>query len=317
MSWNHPEYSGKGGKGKGGGYGGGWSRQQQPWQQNQPWQQQQWQQAQEAPAVDDAAERYNTLSAQLKAKELQLEMLLAKPADAKQEMTEEPEVVRLRQRVQEQEADSRRLKRRLEEQDKIAVEKELEERIQSRVEARLRTEMESRFHASTEPRARPTESPRRAVATAGFAVRSGAGAWAEMEENERRQKAETERKEQENVELRAKEHRQAQEIQQLKANMASMQAMMPKEPGAGATPQKPDEGGGVTDEALRAWRTDELAEWAEQEDSEDKKREWQDLCVLHKVKKVGARWPGTPSGRRKWCEKIAAAEVELTGCGLD
>ena len=153
MSWNHPEYSGKGGKGKGGGYGGGWSRQQQPWQQNQPWQQQQWQQAQETPAVDDAAERYNTLSAQLKAKELQLEMLLAKPADAKQEVTEEPEVVRLRQRVQEQEADSRRLKRRLEEQDKIAVEKEMEERVQSRVvaamEARLRTEMESRFNAST------------------------------------------------------------------------------------------------------------------------------------------------------------------------
>ena len=230
----------------------------------------------------------------------------------------------MRQRLQEQEMEGRRMKRRLEEQDKANAEKEFEMRVQARVDARLRqaqTEMETRFSAATEPRARP-ESPHRGVATEGFTVRSGAGAWAEMEESEMRQREETKRKEQENVELRAERQQQAREIQQLRDDMVKMAAMMPpKQPPSGAgvfpTPEKQaGTGDAMSDEQLVKLRTEELAEWAEREENDTKKREWQDLCVVHKVKKSGKSWPTTPSGRKKWCERIATAEVELTNCGL-
>ena len=314
MSWNHPEhYSGKG-KGKGGGYGnaGGWHQQQPA-----AWQQPAWQQ--QAPQQDPSENaETSALAAKLKAKELQLEMVMAKQTP--EVMEDEPEIAKLKRRLEEQDADKQRLKKRLEEQEAATREREMEERVNQRVEAKLRQqkyEYEMRFNAATEPRPRqPPASPATGLSTAGFAMRSGAGAWAEMEENERKQREESERKEKENNELRAREERQQQENRELRSRLAQLEAMLPPATPIGAgvfpSPERTERSSAMSDEELLVKRTDELAAWAELEDSEEKKREWQDLCCLHKVKKVGAKWPATPSGRKKWCERIAKAEIELT-----
>ena len=260
--------------------------------------------------------------ARLKGKELELEMAIAKQKPAQQEVTEEaPEIAKLKEKLKEQENEKQRLKRRLEEQETATREREMEERVNQRVEARMKQqkyEYEMRLNAATVPRPRqPPASPTTGVSTAGFAIRSGAGAWAEMEENERKQKKDSERREKENEELRAREERQQQENKELRDKLARLEAMMPPVTpiGAGVFPS-PERGGDVSDdmsdEELLMRRADELSTWAELEDSEEKKREWQDLCCLHKVKKVGAKWPSTPSGRRKWCERVAKAEVDLT-----
>ena len=326
MSWNHPEqYNGKG-KGKGGGYGGGWYNQQPAWQQQQQpaWQQQQQQEPSEN--AETAA-----LLAKLKSKELELEVALARPVmpmiPPPQETwcsEETAEVTRLKEKLKEQDAEKNRLKRRLEEQESAIREREMEERVNQRVQAQLKQqkqEMEMRFVAATEPRLQnvPQMTPK-PVATAGFTMRSGAGAWAEMEAKERQQKEESERKEQENKELRERDRRQQQENQRLQDRLNEMESLSnrPTPIGAGVFPSperdERDErdAGGISDEELFKLRTDELAEWAELAGEEEKKREWQDLCCLHKVKKVGAKWPATPSGRKKWCERIAKAEIELT-----
>jgi hypothetical protein len=123
--------------------------------------------------------------------------------------------------------------------------------------------------------------------------------------------------------LRAAARVRQQENELMKDKIRMLEALMPPPSlGAGVFPRAA-EAAAMTeeerldesiraDEELIATRTSELAEWAEGEKGDEKKAEWQDLCTLHKIKKLGAEWPKTPSARKKWSNRVAKAEVRLT-----
>ena len=123
--------------------------------------------------------------------------------------------------------------------------------------------------------------------------------------------------------MRAAARVRQQENELMKDKIRMLEAMMPPPSlGAGVFPRAAEAAAMIeeerldesirADDALIATRTSELAEWAEGEKGDEKKAEWQDLCSLHKIKKLGADWPKTPSARKKWCKRVATAEVKLT-----
>jgi hypothetical protein len=338
-SYNHPEAQGKGGKGGKGAYGyGGWG--QQPWQQQPqqpPWQQQNvsWQQPEVAPEVatpDVAAQ----LLQQLREKDEQLEKLRKSTAATAAAVTdvvieEAPEVARLKEELRRKDGAAREMKRKLDEADEAMKEREMQEKlevIERRMQAGLKQqqdELEARFGTimtGTGSVTTTTSPPRSAASTSGFAVRSAATPWADMEEREE-QKEETRRKEAEVQQLKAAARVRQQENELMKDKIRMLEALMPPPSlGAGVFPRAAETAAMTeeerldesirADEELIATRTSELAEWAEGEKGDEKKAEWQDLCSLHKIKKLGADWPKTPSARKKWCKRVATAEVRLT-----
>jgi hypothetical protein len=262
------------------------------------------------------------LQQQLAAKEAQLERLMRNEGagmKAQPEVVEETaEMVELKRKLRKEEETARNLRRKVEEAEAAAKEKEMEERMERRMQQAMKQrteELEARYAAtSDQPRVRPTVSPVK-VHTAGFSVRSGTGAWADMEAREAEQREETRKKEQENQELKAKEMRQQEENQRLRSRLADMEARMPPpQVGAGVFPPADEggSGGAMTDEQLIDTRTNELAGWAEQAGGSEQHKEWQDLCVAHHIKTSKAPWPKSASGRRQWCNKVAKAEVQLT-----
>jgi hypothetical protein len=261
------------------------------------------------------------LQQQLLAKEAQLERLMRNEGTGMRKepevVEESAEVVELKRKLRKEEETARNLKRKVEEAEAAAKEKEMEERMERRMQHAMKQrteELEARYAATSEPRVRPTVSPLK-VHTAGFSVRSGTGAWADMEAREAEQREETRKKEQENKELREKEMRQQEENQRLRSRLADMEARMPPpQVGAGVFPRADEvgSGGAMTDEQLIDERTSELAGWAEQEGGSEKHKEWQDLCVVHHIKHSRAPWPKSATGRRAWSNKVAKAEVELT-----
>ena len=126
---------------------------------------------------------------------------------AQPEVVEETaEMVELKRKLRKEEETARNLRRKVEEAEAAAKEKEMEERMERRMQHAMKQrteELEARYAATSEPRVRPTVSPLK-VHTAGFSVRSGTGAWADMEAREAEQREETRKKGQENQGLKAK-----------------------------------------------------------------------------------------------------------------
>jgi hypothetical protein len=303
-----------------------------------------WQQQQ--PEIDLTAAQTTTpdvatqLLQQLREKDEQLQLLrktaaMAATAVNEVEMIEEaPEVARLKEELRRKDGAAREMKRKLDEADEAMKEREMQEKLEvmeRRMQARMKQqqqELEARFGsvrtgaglaaAAASPVARSEASPRSTVSTSGYAVRSAVTntPWADLEAREEQQQQEAKEKEAEMQQLRAAARAKEQENELMKEKIRMLEALMPapKPTASGIFTAATDtaEEQERLDEELIATRTSELEAWAEEQDGTDKKAEWQGLCMLHKVKKLGADWPKTPAARKRWCKRVATAEVRLT-----
>ena len=106
---------------------------------------------------------------------------------------EAPEVARLKEELRRKDGAAREMKRKLDEADEAMKEREMQEKLEvmeRRMQARLKQqqdELEARFGTimtGTGSVTTTTSPPRSAASTSGFAVRSAATPWADMEERE-------------------------------------------------------------------------------------------------------------------------------------